>query len=88
MVKGPGIKPGRAQGNIYLLDVLGKKLVRVVFQIEQLCLAHLAVQHVVFDEFPVAFADAAHAGFGAAAVDAEEGIADGFLFAFFFYKCL
>ncbi len=61
--------------------VLGEVFVRIVCEVEELGFAHVAVVHIVLDKFPIALANAAHTGFSAAAIDAEEDVADGFIFA-------
>ena len=55
---------------------------RVFGKVKELRLVHLAVHRIVFDEFPVALPDAAHAGFGTAAVHTVEHVANRGLFAF------
>ena len=54
---------------------------RVFLQVEELGLAHRAVDDVVLDQFPVALADRAHARLGAAAVDSVQDLARGVLLA-------
>ena len=62
--------------------VLSDEFFRIGGEVEKLGLAHVAVHDVILDELPVALFHAAHAGARAAAIDAVEDIAHGFLFAF------
>lgn len=58
-------------------SVLDKKFVWIIGEIEKLRFVDLAVEDVIFDELPITQFHAAHAGFGAAAVDAIKYVADG-----------
>src|SRR5262245_29919289 len=71
----------RQRGDLTVV-VLKDKLVGIVREIEELRFMHGATCAIVFNQLPIAFLDAPHAGLGAATVNAIQDVADRLALAF------